>query len=207
MKKNNLFSFLINPFEKIAGGKALVIGLLFYVLIGFTGALSGVYFDGVFDAHISTSGDFRVQFLCLGLSLLSIVLVFLLAGIIFSKNFRFIDILGTLTLSKAPMLILALAAFIISSDTIAESQTNPFIVLTNPSTLVFLIISLPVMIWNIVLMYNAFKISCNIKNPDNIIIFIVGIILAEALSKILIYWLVTGFPDIFALINTIQQAQ
>ena len=44
-------TLLFNPFVYIAGGKALVLGLLTILVAGFLGSLSTTHFDGVLDTH------------------------------------------------------------------------------------------------------------------------------------------------------------
>jgi hypothetical protein len=189
MNKNSIFCFLINPFERIAGVKALVIGIVFCVLIGLLGCFSGAYFDGVLDCHLSERGNLLQSAVFLCIDWASLVIVFGILAVIFAKNVRFIDIMGTFALSQAPRLFEALSAFFVPSAFLNKIETlqNPLELLDEllrqPAFIIFSIISIVATIWYITLIYNAFRISTNIKTPKIIFIFIAGILLAEVLSK------------------------
>lgn len=194
MKTKNFFSLMINPFTRIAGWQAFGIGMIFLLLMGLVGSINGTWFDGVLDLH--TSGEpyaIDIAYRILAIDVLCLVLCMWIAGLIFSKKFRFIDILGTMTLSKAPMLLLALLAFTIDSSLLKSIKENPLailadpgIILNSPSFIIFSLLSIPFIVWNVALMYNAFKVSCDIKKPRIVPAFIIALLAAEILSKILI---------------------
>jgi len=188
MKKNNVIDLIFNPFTKIAGIKALIIGLAFMLLMGFVGALSGTYYDGVIDVHLGTSGKFMESYVFLLIGFLSIVLMTSVPGLIFSKGFRLIDVFGTMALSKVPLLIPALLGFFVDEQILLDLYSDPLLIFESTSLIIFSIFCIPFLIWNIILMYNAFKVSLNIKGNKNIVLFIVTIILAEIISKIIIYY-------------------
>jgi hypothetical protein len=163
MKSKDLPGLLINPFTRIAGWQAFGIGLASIVLMGFIGAYNGVAFDGVLDMHVGGDISILNSFLYIGIDMVSLIIVMWITGLIVSRNFRFVDILGTITLAKAPFLILAIAGYFVISPDTSEILKNPYIIFKSISLIVLLLLSLPVIIWNIVLIYNAFKISCDVK--------------------------------------------
>src|SRR5659263_219323 len=134
MKNKSLFGLLMNPFTRIAGWQAFGLGLLFILLMGFIGADSGIVFDGVFDMHMF---EITVQqsFLYLAIDIICLVLVMWITGLIVSKNFRFIDILGTMTLAKAPFLLLAIMGYFTTAPDMNEIMKDPYVILlyTSPS--------------------------------------------------------------------------
>ena len=184
------FKNLINPFTYIAGWQAFGIGIVFVALMGVVGSLSGVYFDGALDAHLSGRGNFYHSFLFLSIDIVCVTLFMWIAALLFSKNVRLIDMLGTMTLSKAPMLIVACMGFLVSEKVVFSLSENPLAVLTMPSFLIFIMLFIPFIAWNIALMYNAFKVSSGIKGNRIIAIFIVALLLAEIVSKIIIIYAV-----------------
>ena len=184
------FKNLINPFTYIAGWQAFGIGIVFVVLMGVVGSLSGVYFDGALDAHLSERGNFYHSFLFLVIDIICVTLFMWIGALIFSKNVRLIDILGTMTLSKAPMLIVACMGFLIKEEEVLALSQNPFAVLGMPSLIVFSILIIPFVVWSIALMYNAFDVSSGIKGNRAISVFIVALLLAEIVSKIIIAYIV-----------------
>ncbi|MCX6307903.1 MAG: hypothetical protein NTY32_03390 [Bacteroidia bacterium] len=189
MKSKSLFGLLMNPFTRIAGWQAFSLGFIFIVLMGFIGASNGVVFDGVIDMHLF---EITVQqsFLYLAVDLFCLVLVMWITGLIVSKNFRFIDILGTMTLAKAPFLLLAIFGYFTTAPNMSEIIKDPYIILQSTSFVLMMILSVPVMIWSIVLMYNALKISCDLKGSPLTVAFIVGLFVSEIIAKILIYYVV-----------------
>jgi len=189
MKNKSLFGLLMNPFTRIAGWQAFGLGLIFILLMGFIGANSGIAFDGVFDMHMF---EITVQqsFLYLAIDIVCLVLVMWITGHIVSKNFRFIDILGTMTLAKAPFLILAIMGYFTTAPNMTEIMKDPYVILQSTSFLIMIILSLPVMIWSIVLMFNALKISCDLKGSTLTVAFIVGLFVSEIIAKILIHYVV-----------------
>jgi len=186
MKNKNIFGFLINPFIRIAGWQSFGLGLVFIALMGFLGAYSDIAYDGVIDMHMIDISLLQ-SFLYLGIDLVCLVVVMWITGLIVSKNFRFIDILGTMTLAKAPFLIMAIAGFFTTAPDMSEIYKDPYVVFQSVSFIIFMVLSLPVMIWNITLMYNAFKISCDVKGSKLTVAFIIALLVSEILSKVLIY--------------------
>jgi len=190
MKSKDIFRLLMNPFTRIAGLPAFVLGLIFIVLIGFFGAANGVVFDGILDMHFPGKVTIVNSFLYLAIDLVSLILVMFFAGLFVSKTFRFVDILGTMTLSKAPFLILALVAYFVTVPEMKDIIKDPIILFQSVSFLVILILSLPIIIWNITLIYNAFKVSCDVKGTSLNLTVIYGLLLSEIISKVLIYFLI-----------------
>lgn len=179
---------LMNPFTRIAGWQAFGVGLVFILLMGFIGYSSGVVFDGVFDMHLietTLSGSFAY----LAMGLVPLVLVMWVAGLLVSRNFRFIDILGTMTLAKAPFLILAIFGYFVQAPNMDEIMRDPYVILHSTSFLLMIIVSVPVIIWSIVLMFNALKVSCDLKGNTLTVAFICGLFVSEIIAKILILYL------------------
>ena len=174
--------YLFNPFIYLAGGKALLIGFVAMTLTLVIASYSNTHFDGAIDAHIGLNTSFSVyvleQFIAWG----SLVLVFNVMAMILSKsNFRFIDIAGTLALSRTPMLLIALIGFVPALQNINITKPEPAMIVLS------LVLLIP-LIWAIALMYNAFSISVNLKGTTAIVGFVVGLLLSEILSKVLIHF-------------------
>ncbi len=189
MKSNNVFGFLINPFTRIAGWQAFGIGLLLLLVTGMVGAYSNVAFDGVFDMHlmeISLEKSLFIQ----AISVTSLVLVMWVTAMFVSKTYRFIDILGTMTLARAPFLLLAFAGFFTTTPDMQEVMNNPYSLFQSVSFIVIMVLSLPIIVWNITLMYHALKVSCDIKGSKLTIAFIVALFIAEVVAKTAIYFFI-----------------
>ena len=186
MKNKNVFGFLMNPFTRIAGWQAFGLGIFFVVLMGLLGAYSDIAFDGVIDMHIIDISLLQ-SFLYIGINLVCLVVVMWMTGLIVSGKFRFIDILGTMTLAKAPFLLLSIAGFFTAAPELSEIYKDPYVIFQSISFIILIVLSITVIIWSITLMYNAFKVSCDIKGSKLTGAFIIALLVSEALSKVLIY--------------------
>jgi hypothetical protein len=92
-----------------------------------------------------------------------------------------------MTLAKAPYLILAIAGYFTVSPDINEIMKNPLIIFQSVSFVILTLLSIPVTIWGITLLYNALKTSCGVKGSKLTIAFIIALLVSEIISKILIY--------------------
>lgn len=187
MKTNEFGSIIFNPFKRIAGWEAFGIGLVIVILTTFTGNFAGIYFDGVIDMHFAENFDSLKSWLMIPVNIISISVIMWLAGITVSKNFRFIDILGTMTLSRAPFLLIALASFFVKVPDLSGIMQDPFVIFDSISFIIILILTFPIIIWSVTLMYNAYKISTGASGQKLSISFIFGLVIAEIISKIIIY--------------------
>jgi hypothetical protein len=125
MNKNDIYGLLINPFTRIAGWQAFIIGAVFVLLTGIAGTYANVYFDGAIDMHFNENANLKTSFNYLGIDLLSLVFTLSLAGIFVSKSFRLLDILGTVCLAKAPFLLLAIAALAVDVPATEQIMRDP----------------------------------------------------------------------------------
>lgn len=188
--------YLFQPFEYIAGSKALLAGLLIIILTGVVSFFTGVRFNGVIDMHLGNSGTL-IQHILEGLiDWLALSLFLCLAAMMLRKNnFRPLDIFGTVALSRWPMLVVSGLAGFINVDRIngyfegyylKKESTITLQWFEMPVFIVFIIIALLFSILMISLFYKAYSISCNIKGPRSIWSFIIALLLAEAASGIII---------------------
>jgi hypothetical protein len=189
MNKNEIYGLLLNPFTRIAGWQAFVLGVFFMLLIGITGTYANVYFDGAIDVHFAENANLRTSLNYLVIDLLSLVLTLSVAGIFIAKNFRLLDILGTVSLAKAPFLILALVALAAEAPNVEQIMQDPSSIFSSISFVIVMILSIPVFIWHIILLYNAFRLSTGAKGNKVVPAFIIALLVAEIVSKILIAYL------------------
>lgn len=187
MKTNEFVSLIFNPFKRIAGLEAFGIGLVIVVLTTFTGNFAGIYFDGVIDMHFAENFYSLKSWLMIPVNIISVSVIMWFAGLTASKNFRFIDILGTMTLSRAPFLVIALASLFVKVPDLSGIMQDPFVIFNSISFIIILIFTFPIIIWSVTLMFNAYKISTGASGQKLTISFIFGFIVAEILSKVIIY--------------------
>jgi len=202
MKNKFDTSLLFNPFTRIAGAPALFTGIVIVAIAVLLGYRNNIIYDGVIDIHagsVNLSTALGVQLI----SIVSLILIMYLAGKIFStSSIRFIDVAGTMLVARIPFLLVSLVTLLpqtvyslnmltnaVLSGSLNNLRTEDWIYLT--FTISIFIIST---IWMIILSYNAFKVSCNIKGIKNGIAFTISFILAEIVSKLLIFLI---FPSLF----------
>jgi len=197
---NKKYELIYNPFTKIAGLKSLLLGLAVMLITSVVAYYSHTRFDGVVDSH--GGGDYAPYYLYLIDALnawLSVIVVFYPISLFVTKfRSRFIDVAGTFLFARVPFIFDAFATFYLS-----KSEVNKFlqaVVLKAKveytvstldwmlfvGTILFLILCA---VWNIALNYNAFKINTNLKGAKSAWIFILGMLLAEIISKIVFYYI------------------
>jgi hypothetical protein len=193
-------TLLFNPFVYIAGAQALGFGLAAILIAGLIGSVSHTHFDGVLDTHTGGPAPLILFFAEGLIDWLSLAVVLLLFGKLISKtSFRLIDLFGTQALARWPTLLIT----IITLPPAYQRFTHDLVAqLSHPGTLpdfnspifsdapIFIAVALlmlPLVVWMVALMYQSYSVSCNIRGAKAIITFIIGLLLAEILSKILIY--------------------
>lgn len=182
MKSNSWGNLLFNPFNRIAGWQAFFIGLGIVILSGIFGGLTNTWYTGLFD--MSTGAlPFRSGFMMLGIDIATIVVVMSLAALIVAKDFRFIDILGTMTLARAPMIILPLLELFLNADSAFHTSADPT---SSPSVIILKILGYPIVLWHIVLIYNGLRTSANLNGAKLIVTAIITIVISEMLSQYLV---------------------
>ena len=181
-------NFLFNPYKKIAGAKSLIIGFGFALVTLIIAPISHAAFDGVLDFHRTHFENYWVYAALYFISWVIIVLVFGLAGLLFSKSqFRWIDILGTTLLAKAPLLIVSIISFY--SLEIQSEDINNILSLLTLTNIIAAIIIILCTIWMVALLFNAYSVSLHIKGGKLVWSFILILVLSEIFSKVIIYYL------------------
>ena len=194
-------TWIFNPFHFIAGEKALAAGLAIILLTGFIGSFSNTHFDGVLDFHTGASAPTWMYLLEGLVDWLSLGILIGVGGLILSKShIRIVDVLGTQALARFPTLITALLAllpgFQQQSTRLAESPFSPEIVPLDMAVFILVaLIALVMIIWMVALMYRAYSVACNVHGGKAIAMFIIGLVLAEALSKVVILLMLIRFAS------------
>jgi uncharacterized membrane protein YwzB len=183
---------LINPFNYIAGAKSLLIGLAMIFITSLTGYYSNTFFPDILSVKTGVELTFKVSLLFNIVNWLSISLLLYIASLIFSKSsVRFIDLFGTQALARSPYLLAALLGFSKSINRLGEYFLWKYLSIGEPTDIsslemtiavVLLTLIVIISIWMITLMYNAFKVSSNIKGGKSVTIFIIVFILSIILS-------------------------
>jgi hypothetical protein len=186
-------AFLLNPFKKIAGFKALVIGLIIIIGMSYLGTIVKVYYSAILDlmnAHEVFNPKYPLTFTILlyqtFLSWMIVSLFYIIAAkIAHAQKTRIIDFLGTVALARYPYLLFTVFLYIVQlfvPDILKYELPQGY---THPSNLLMtvgMIFSLCT-IWQVSAYYYAFKESSGLTNKKLWISFIVIMIVGEFISQ------------------------
>lgn len=144
---------LYNPFGRTAGWQAFIFGLAGMTMAGVIASITGVHFTGLFSAISTVSLGWHVPFAEMALTWLPLTFF----GVIYcqffgSRNYRVIDVIGTLTFSRIPYLLISFTGFLRWAPIGQE--------LTFALAIAILIIAFA---WTLALTYHALGISGNLK--------------------------------------------
>jgi hypothetical protein len=188
--------WLFNPFEMVAGWTSVIIGLAIIIITSLVAYFTRVHLDGVIDLHAGTETTITFSFIEGFVDWLSMAVLIYFSGLIISSSsIRFIDVIGTNAMARAPYLLACLFSVLIPNEKIMKYFEWEFfhkgeqVVLLTSDIVLFTLGSLVMIlcsIWMIILMYRAYSVCCNVKGTKGIVSFIVTLIISEILSKILL---------------------
>lgn len=190
MKK--ILSFLINPFEQIAGYQALIWGLIGMTISTFLSWLSGWHYHGLL--HFGPAPNPALW--CYAVEHITVCLIpvalFYIGGLILSRSrIRFVDVLGTIAFAQLPLLIKNIIEFLPPLQQLLNMDLNKSpIEITQQagfSTAICLSLVMSIfLIWTLIWMFKALRVSCNLKGYKLGILYFVTICGGEVLIRYLI---------------------
>ena len=203
---NRKLKWVYNPFEQIAGWEAFGIGLVILCVTTVTGYFGNTVFYGISIKavpEVTWGSAFALQ--ASGLAVM--VVVMWITALLSAKRVRFQDILGTVTLAKYPLLLAALFflafrkrlkeitdMFMAALGELAsETSRVPAAELLSELTpfdyalfIVLTIISILILVWTIALLFNAFKVSTNLKGVKCALLFIAIVLISEIIINVIV---------------------
>ena len=188
-------TIIFNPFEKYSEKKLLIVGIIALIVSVFLANVLNLKFDGVIDIHVTSGISYATILKQLLIDVSVITLLLYIAGIIYNRKTRFIDILSSVIIARIPFIILILTNINDFNTNLSEKITKSMLdknieSVLNENLISILLISLltiSILIWVIVLLFNGYKIATNCKGTKPIILFVIALFLAEVISKLLIY--------------------
>ncbi len=120
--------WLFNPFYYIAGGKALMIGIVVMLTTGLSAYFGGSRFNGLLDFRLGLPAQpWWIYVSEIMISWLIFSSLLLISGKILSKSrVRAIDVFGTQALARSPYFFASLMAFIPATHRFVEKiMTDP----------------------------------------------------------------------------------
>jgi len=197
---NKKWYLIYNPFKKIAGWEAFGIGIILLCITTVLGYYSNTVFYGI-SAQIVNSVTWSKIFLLQFTGLFITVAVMYATALLSAKHIRFQDILGTVTLSKYPLVLMVLLNIFLG-DKMMETTNKLLEVTGTLSTtdayrifddfsmsdfsiiMLFALVSLVLLVWEIALLFNAFKVSTNLKGTKCTLLFIAAVLVSEILINV-----------------------
>jgi hypothetical protein len=131
---------------------------------------------------------------------ISLAVLLLITGRIVSKTaFRSIDLLGTQAFARWPTVLEALACLSPGFHRFSDELTKALVTLipgqvpqlppAGPDAVVFGLVTffmLACTVWMVALMWKSFSHCCNLRGGKAVCTFVIALLLAELLSKVLI---------------------
>lgn len=187
-------TLLFNPFEKYSDTILIIVGLAFTLIGGSLGFVFNARFDGAIDLHFVEKVSLYQPILEIVINILCTTVLLFIVGKIINPKTRIIDVFLTSMIARIPYYIITFfnansKAYTISQgilNMVRPSKTNNF---SSTDILYLLLMSFAIiasLIWFIVLLFNGFKTAVNAKGTKHVLLFIVAIIVAEIISKIII---------------------
>lgn len=190
---------LINPFEKY-DTKLL---LLAAALLTIAGAIMAYWlnarFDGAIDLHFAPHTTAKTIATDLIIAIGSLFLLLFLTGIAINRKTRFVDILIAVMLARFPLYLMTLFNYnntmyditgqILNSGNVEQLPDIPASGIA--LLMAFAVLGLLGLIWFCAMLFNGFRVATNAKGARHVVLFAAAVVLAEILSKMLLYILYT----------------
>lgn len=183
-----MIKILINPYKYIAGLKSLILGIAIILVTSIIGYFSNTQFPDIIS--VKTCPDFSISYFILQGLLNWFVLSTMLyiASMIISKSkVRPIDIYGTQALARFPYLLASCIGFssalndfskYLQWTLLKQGESIEVSSIQIVIAILILVSSLILTVWMITLMFNAFKVSANLKGNRLVFTFIIVMILS-----------------------------
>ena len=197
-------TWIFNPSIYIAGWTSMALGWAIMIATAVTGYFSNTHLDGVIGAGFGLPAPLWLYLVEAAVAWLSLCLTLFIAARIVSKtSFRLVDLMGTQALARAPMFIVPFLGFPEAGRKVTRYLLYRTLGLGEETTatyadivlfILITIIMILVVIWMIVLMYNSYKVSCNLKGTKAGVSFTLALILAQAIASA---FFMLAFKDIY----------
>lgn len=189
---------LFNPFEHYSEKALITFGVVILSIASMAAWYFNGRYDGAIDFHLVEDVAIWQPFTDNAIATFSLVLpLFILAKII-NKRSRLVDIIAASLVARTPFIVEPffnigghlgrstekMVAQQVTRDTgvsvLAVPDTQDLIVI-----ILFALVSVLLLVWFAILLYHGFKTATNIKKTAHIIYFIISVIIAEVLSKLI----------------------
>ena len=191
----NKVKLIVNPFIRIAGGQALIWGFLGLIVSTLLCWISGYHYHGLLHFGPAPNPAWWCYLAEHLVVWLIPALLFYLGGLFLSHSrIRVIDVLGTVLFAQLPLLGMNLISLLPAMRMMSQMNMNmsPEEMLAQPYfvlAMILTLLGLPFLILTLIWMFNALKVSCNLKQWKLWTVALIGIIGGDVLCRLLIAWL------------------
>lgn len=191
----NKVKLIVNPFIRIAGGQALIWGFLGLIVSTLLCWISGYHYHGLLHFGPAPNPAWWCYLAEHLIVWLIPALLFYWGGLFLSHSrIRVIDVLGTVLFAQLPLLGMNLISLLPAMRMMSQMNMNmsPEEMLAQPYfvlAMILTLLGLPFLILTLIWMFNALKVSCNLKQWKLWTVALIGIIGGDVLCRLLIAWL------------------
>ena len=191
----NKVKLIVNPFIRIAGGQALIWGFLGLIVSTLLCWISVYHYHGLLHFGPAPNPAWWCYLAEHLIVWLIPALLFYLGGLFLSHSrIRVIDVLGTVLFAQLPLLGMNLISLLPAMRMMSQMNMNmsPEEMLAQPYfvlAMILTLLGLPFLILTLIWMFNALKVSCNLKQWKLWTVALIGIIGGDVLCRLLIEWL------------------
>ncbi len=190
-----MIKILTNPFSVYPEKKLVFSGLILFTASILLAPVFNAHRDGIIDLHFVSNVNVGMAFTAGLINFGILTMMLFIAGKMINPKTRLLDICITSLLSLPVFLFLyffnitnkmsllgsQITGLVIDNEVMELIFDNLILIL------VFALFGILVLVWFIILAYNGFKVATNAKGTKHTILFIVSILLAEIISKIVFY--------------------
>ena len=186
---------MFNPFAVKVDKLLMIIGIVTFFIGSYISWRFQMIYDGILDVHSAPLISYIEAFTSNAVNVIILCMSLLIAGKIINPKTRMIDVLNTAFLSRIPIYAVAALSSLpvikefehkilnnLSDVQNLQLSTNDIMV-----SLVFGLVSMVLLVYAIVLIVNGFKTACNAKKWQHYAGLAVALIIAEIISKQIIY--------------------
>lgn len=190
---------LYNPLEALGKRNGLVVAILIVIVLTAVAWWGGVHLDGALDLHLALEPPSALLIIAESLAdWLSLGLLLLAASKVFGGNGGAGAHLAAVGLSRFPYI---LAAIVGSRQVLGKAMQAALIVgeeqitvrpqeLMTPGVIVGSVALIALIIWSVAILYLGYKEAGRIQGGKTVVSFIIGVIFAELISKLLVAGLI-----------------
>ena len=189
-------TILYNPFQRFQTSTLIIAGTIGTIIFCILAYFFETRFDGAIDLHFVNGVEIYQPFIDNIVVIITLSILLFLAGKMVNRKTRFIDNLSVSLIARLPFYFLLFFNYNSSiyklSHALLEglSSTHPVADISNSKILLLLAFAttgLLLLAWYITLLYNGYRLSCNAKNNNAILYFVIALIGSEIISKLLIH--------------------